>query len=138
METTKEVRKEQTDGAELTTVKTTAGLNPEQKKESRQETGVFQVRYMVYYIAGFIEILLLFRLTLKFLGANPASGFVAFIYSVTGIFIAPFAGIFHIATTKGIETASVFEPAALIAILVCAIIAWGIVRLIDVLVTGKR
>ncbi|HEX7259673.1 MAG TPA: YggT family protein [Candidatus Saccharimonadia bacterium] len=79
---------------------------------------------------GLLEGLLAFRLIFKLLGANPASGFVTFIYSVTEPFVAPFYGIFGQVTTTGAETVAVFEPATLIAMLIYALVAWLVVRLI--------
>ena len=89
-------------------------------------------RQAIYYALGVLEVILAFRLVFKLLGANPNSGFVAVIYSISAIFLAPFSGIFRPAVTKGLETQAVFEPASLIAMIVYAIIAYGIVRLIDI------
>ncbi len=86
---------------------------------------------IVYYILGVLEVLFAFRLVFKLLGANPQSPFVSFIYSVSQAFLSPFSGIFRSATTKGIEAQSVLEPATIIAMIVYAIIAWGIVKLIE-------
>ena len=87
---------------------------------------------IVYYILGVIEVLLALRFVMKLLGANPGSGFVDFIYSFSGAFVAPFRGIFSSATTTGVETTSIFEPETLIAGLVYWLIAWGIVKLMSV------
>lgn len=90
----------------------------------------FTAKRVIYYILGLLEILLAFRLIFKLLGANPGSGFVTFIYSITQIFLAPFNAIFRPAVTQGIETKAVLEPSILIAMAVYALIAWGIVKLI--------
>jgi len=93
------------------------------------------VRYwkrIVYYILGVIEVLLAFRLVFKLLGANPSSAFVSFIYTLSNIFMAPFTGIFRTATTRGVETQAVLEPAIVVAIIVYAVIAWGIAKLIEI------
>lgn len=95
------------------------------------------VAYLVYFLFGALEILLVFRLLLKLAGANVASAFVAFIYGLTGIFILPFEGIFRRGLNPGIETTSVFEPATLVAIIVYAVVAWGIVKLVHIL-SGER
>jgi len=87
---------------------------------------------IVYYLLGVIEVLLGLRFVLKLLGANPGSGFVDFIYGLTGIFIAPFEAIFSTATTEGAETTSVFEPATLMAMAIYTLIAYGIVKLLTV------
>lgn len=87
---------------------------------------------VVWYVLGSIEILLGFRFVLKLLGANVASGFVDFIYNVTGVLTAPFDSIFGVTKTLAGETQSVFEPSILVAAAVYALIAWGIVKLVTI------
>jgi hypothetical protein len=89
-------------------------------------------RHGIYYALGVLEVLLAFRFIFKLLGANPISGFVIFLYSITNIFIAPFSGIFESFTTNGLSVQSVFEPASLIAMLIYGIIAWGVIKLIKI------
>ncbi len=99
--------------------------------------GIFQASYLVYYVLGLLEASLLLRLVFKLLGANPGSGFVDWIYSMTGVLIAPFTSIFPVATTHGVVTTSVLEPATIVAIIVYALIAWAISALIKTLVVGR-
>ena len=77
-----------------------------------------------------IEIILGFRLVLKLLGANAESIFVKGVYNVSQIFVGVFEGIFSTASTEGLETTAVFEPATLIAMVVIGIIAWLVLMLI--------
>lgn len=81
---------------------------------------------IVYVILGFIELLLGLRFVFLLLGANPDSGIVSWIYSWSGIFTAPFAGIFGQSTSTaagpGIVTQSVFDWTTLIALIVYGII----------------
>jgi hypothetical protein len=86
---------------------------------------------VVWYIFGFIEILLAFRFALKLLGANPNNGFVDLVYTVTGILTAPFDSIFGVKSATSGDIQSVFEPSILVAMLVYALVAWGIVKLIN-------
>ena len=83
----------------------------------------------IWLVLGIVEVLLAFRFVLKLLGANPNSGFVNFVYSISGPLNAPFRGIFTTPTTQGNITTSVFETSTVVAIIVYAIIAWGIVKL---------
>lgn len=99
---------------------------------SQAELPYIQAKRWVYYILGILETLLAFRLILKLLGANPKSGFAALIYSLSQAFLAPFSGIFRSLTSPGIETPSVFEPATMVAMVVYALIAYGIARIIDI------
>lgn len=108
-----------------------------QKETRRVDTEVTgdsksTVANVVWYIVGFIEILLGFRFVLKLLGANPLSGFVDFIYTFSGILTAPFDNIFNVTSTTAGDVQSVFEPSILVAMAVYALIGWGIVKLINV------
>ena len=92
-----------------------------------------KVRRIIYYLLGALEVLFALRLGFKILGANTESIFISVIYSVTDIFLAPFNGIFRSAVTQGIETESVLEPAVIIAMIVYALLAWGIDRFINIM-----
>ncbi|HWS49002.1 MAG TPA: hypothetical protein VN174_03060 [Candidatus Methanoperedens sp.] len=96
-----------------------------------------KIEYVVYFLFGALEILLTFRLILKLTGASLASGFVRLIYSLTGIFILPFNGIFSKGYAQGVEATSVLEPATIVAIFVYMLVAWGIVKLIRIS-SGER
>jgi hypothetical protein len=86
------------------------------------------IEYLIYFFFGLLEVLLTFRLILKLTGASVASGFVGFIYGITGIFILPFQGIFR----QAYASTSVLEPSTIVATLVYILIAWGIVKLIRI------
>lgn len=102
-----------------------------------QATSYQTVEYLIYFLFGALEILLAFRLVLKLMGANTFSTFVGLIYGITGVFIVPFQGIFHRATTSGLETTAVLEPSTIVAIIVYAVLAVGIVKLVRIL-SGKQ
>lgn len=88
--------------------------------------------YLVYYFFGTLDTLLAFRIILKLLGASTSSFFVNFIYNLSKIFILPFEGIFRRVTTQGVETTSIIEPSAIVAVIVYGILAVGIVKLIRI------
>ncbi|MDQ5981813.1 MAG: hypothetical protein QG570_571 [Patescibacteria group bacterium] len=97
-------------------------------KSSNQQT----IANLIYFVFGALELVLLFRFVLRLMGANPASGFVSFVYGLSRPFVMPFEGIFRRAVNEGIETSSVLEPSTLVAVIVYAVIAWGIVKLIAI------
>lgn len=97
-----------------------------------------KIRRLIYYSFGFLEVLFSFRLVLKLLGANPESIFASLIYSITHMFLIPFNGIFRSAVTEGIETKSVLEPHLLIGMIVYALLAFGIVKLIEIISNRKH
>lgn len=94
--------------------------------------GNFNPRKYIYYILGVLEVLFSIRLVFKLLGANPSSPFVSFTYSFTQVFLLPFAGIFRTAAAKGVETQAILEPATIIGMIFYALIAWGIIKFIEI------
>lgn len=90
-------------------------------------SGVVIAQRVVYYIGGVIVALLFIRLLLQLLGANQGSDFVGFIYGLTGIFVAPFYGIFGEPTFGQ----SHFETSTLIAIVIYSLLTVGIAKLIS-------
>jgi hypothetical protein len=113
-------------------VKTTKKVVPPIPTEHPQKVfekkkKIFRVNQVVWYILVFIEVLLIFRAAFKAVGANPASGFVSLIYSVTEAMVLPFQGII----ASPVSGNSVIEWASLIAGVVFALIAWGLVYLMQ-------
>lgn len=104
---------------------------------NEQATSYQTIEYLIYFIFGALDILLVFRLILKLMGANGYSSFVGLLYNITGIFVMPFQGIFQQATGQGAVTTAVLEPATIIAIVVYAVLAVGFVKLLRIL-SGKK
>jgi len=121
------------------TITTTNNSNSssEGKPTKRGATNYQTVGYLVYFVFGVLNVLLAFRFILQLLGANPSNGFVDFIYNLSAVFVTPFIGIFNESLARGAVTTSVFEPATLIAFIVYALVAWGIVALIRI-ISGKQ
>lgn len=87
--------------------------------------GVLAAR-VVWYITGVIIALLALRLILQLLGANEGNPFVDLVYGLSGIFAAPFFGMFSYEPSYGV---SYFEVSTFVAILIYALLGWGIARL---------
>ncbi len=94
--------------------------------------GKVTAQNIVWYLLGFIEVVLTIRFVLKLLGANTTSTFVNLAYTVTAVLTAPFDSIFGVTSSTAGTTHSIFEPSIVVAALVYALIAWGIVRLITI------
>lgn len=86
-------------------------------------------RRILIVVFGLIETLLAFRFIFKLAGANPANTLIKILYDVTNVFVGIFASIFTPATTDGLETVSVIEPGTIIAMIVFALIALAISKL---------
>lgn len=90
------------------------------------------VEYLIYFFFGALDVLLGFRIVFKLAGAGTTGAFVNFIYGITGLFILPFEGIFSRGVANGLETSSILEPAALVALVVYFFLAMGIVKLVRI------
>lgn len=86
----------------------------------------YKVQQAIYLVFGILEGLLAIRFVLQLLGANPNSGFTAFIYGITAPFMAPFAGVFGQPALGG----SVIEWNALVAIVAYALLAWVLAKVV--------
>ena len=84
---------------------------------------------VVWYVVGFIVALLGLRLILQILGANQGNAFVDLVYGLSGIFAAPFFGMFSYTPSYGV---SYFEVSTLVAILIYSLIGWGIAKLFTI------
>ena len=93
---------------------------------------IYRVSQTLYLLAGIAEALIITRVALKLLAANPAAGFVRFVYAVSAPLVAPFQGIFP----TPVSNANVLELSSLVAMAVYGLIAWGIVSIIFIL--GRR
>ncbi len=110
-------------------------VRPEYRRrvvETDEVSPAARVGQVIYVILGIVIALIIIRVILKALAANTGAAFTSFIYNVTDPLVAPFQGIFSTPATHG----SVFEFSSLVAIVIYALIAWAIVRLIDI--AGRR
>jgi len=115
-------------------VKTTKEATPPVRTEPPQRVfekkkAIFRTYQIVWYILAVIEIFLGFRMTLKAFGANPFSGFTNLIYTASTPLAYPFSGILPTYVSGN----SVFEWSTLIAGIVYALIAYGIVYLLQIM-----
>lgn len=84
---------------------------------------------LVYLVFGVIDGLLIIRMILKLLGANPTAAFSNWIYNTTAFFLGPFKNILP---TIGNEQ-SQLEMSVVLAILVYALLGWAIGRLVAII-----
>lgn len=99
-----------------------------QKVYEKKKT-ILRFNQIIWYILGLVEVLLIFRLVLKALGANSFVGFTSLIYSITTPFAAPFSGILGVTVTGN----SLIEWSTLIAAVVYLCVAWGLVYLLNLI-----
>jgi hypothetical protein len=88
----------------------------------------FRAAAVVGFVVGVVDVLIAARFLGKLLGASSQSAFVHFIYQLSSVMVAPFTGIFGDTGNK----TNTFETASLVAIVVYAVIGWGLVVLIRI------
>jgi YggT family protein len=112
------------DGQRVTSVAHSTTVVPSER--DRRLASVRRTQQIIYFIASAIGVIILLRFILLALGANPASPFASFMYSLSGIFVAPFNALFG----EPQFGSSVIEISSLIAIAVYYLIAWGIAKIV--------
>ena len=93
------------------------------------------VQRAIWYVDAVITILLAVRFALALLSANVASFFGHFISSVTAPLVWPFLRLFN---ASPVASVSRFETVALVAIVVYALVAWGLVTLVGLTLASRR
>jgi len=88
-------------------------------------------KLIINFIYGLVAALLGLRFVFRLLDAN-VTGFVDFLYDITAPLIAPFQAIFD---NPAAGNGSVFDSAALVAVLIYGLIAWGLVALVNTVTT---
>jgi uncharacterized protein YggT (Ycf19 family) len=102
--------------------------------ERERRIFTFKATQLVWLFFGILEALIALRIGLKLIGANAASPIAAFIYGVTSLFLAPFAGLTGTPSAGGM----VLEISSVIALLVYALIAWALVKIVQVIFYRPR
>ncbi|GCE16040.1 hypothetical protein [Tengunoibacter tsumagoiensis] len=95
-------------------------------KNQRNANIRYWIKSIVYFLLAVFEVIMALRLLFRFLGANQSNAFISFLYDLSHLFVGAFNGIFNDQT---IGNTGVFEVSTVIAMLVYALIAWGLVSL---------
>jgi YGGT family protein len=81
---------------------------------------------VIWFVFGVLEALIGLRVIFRVIGANPQNPFANFVYSSTALWLAPFANL----TSNPAVGSLVLEITSLMAMIIYALVAWGIVRLL--------
>lgn len=113
-----------------TTKTVTVPLDNETPKEKYEaKATIFRIYQAIWYVLGVVETVIAARIFLKASGANPLSGFVNFVYSLSEPLIFPFKSMFRTV----VEGEFIFELSSFVAGLVYLILAIGLVELFQLL-----
>lgn len=92
---------------------------------TRRQT-LYQVTALIGFFFAVLEGLIGLRVLLKLIAANPANAFASSVYNFTGLFLWPFSGL----TPNPAAAGMVLEVSSIIAMIVYALVAWAILRLV--------
>lgn len=98
----------------------------QREPEREQRIFTFKATQLVWLLFGILEALIALRIGLMLIGANPDSPIVALIYGFTGLFLFPFTGLIGSPAIGNM----VLELSSMFAMLIYALIAWAIERII--------
>jgi uncharacterized protein YggT (Ycf19 family) len=96
-------------------------------------TSNYRAVQVIWLVTSVVTTVIAIRFVLKLLGASTESGFVTFMYGMTDPLVAPFRAIFPAAS----GSSSTLDVASLVAIVIYALIGWGVVAVVK-LVTAPR
>jgi hypothetical protein len=88
----------------------------------KQRLYTYKATQLIYLAFIILESLILLRIVLKALGANPQSMFSAFLYGFTDLFLFPFFNLVPTPTFGNM----VFEIFSVIAMAVYALVGWAV------------
>jgi hypothetical protein len=106
----------------------------QREPEREQRIFTFKITQLIWLFLGILEALIALRIGLKLIGANPESPIVALIYGLTFLFLFPFEGMVGTPTAGSM----VLELSSLFAMLIYALIAWAVERIVWVLFYRPR
>jgi len=114
-------------------------LNVHEKERSiaaaNQNSAIARVVNLAYFLFGALELLLAVRVILHLVGANADNSFANFIYGLSAPFVALFVSLLK---NPVLTTTAVLEVTTIIAMIVYAMLAWLIGRLIWLALSRPR
>ena len=106
----------------------------QREPEREQRIFTFKITQLIWLGLGILEALIALRIALKLIAANPESPIVSLIYGITNLFLFPFAGMTPTPAAGGM----VLEISSFFAMLIYALIAWAVERIVWVLFYRPR
>jgi len=106
----------------------------QREPEREQRIFTFKATQLIWLLFGILEAMIALRIGLKLIGANPDSPIVALIYGFTYLFLFPFEGMTATPTAGSI----VLELSSFFAMLIYALVAWAMERIVWVLFYRPR
>lgn len=102
--------------------------------DSEKRIFTFKATELIWLLFGILEVMIGLRIIFKLIAANPGSPIVGLVYSFTDLFLLPFAGMTATPSAGGM----VLEISSFLAMIIYALIAWAIERVIWVVFYRPR
>lgn len=105
-------------------------------RESGQDQRLFTFKAMqlIWLGVAVLEVLIGLRIVLKLFAANPENAMASLLYGITDLFLFPFAGLMPTPASGGM----VLEISSVVAMVVYALIGWGLAKLVEVVFYRPR
>jgi hypothetical protein len=107
-------------------IRQTRVTSSQQEPERERRILSFKLTQLIWLFFGVLEVMIALRIGLLLIGANPNSPVVAFIYGLTFLFLFPFNGLIGSPSTGNM----VFELSSVFAMVIYALLAWIIERIV--------
>lgn len=98
----------------------------EREPERERRIFTFKATQLVWLMLGVLEAMLALRILLKLMAADAGNTFAGLLYSITDIFLLPFAGLTATPSAGGM----VLELSSFIGMLVYGLLGWVVARLV--------
>ncbi len=102
---------------------------------ANQNSSIARIVNIVYLVFGALEVLLVLRIVLHLISANPDNSFANFVNGLSSPFVALFANLLQ---NPALGTTGVLEITTVFALVVYAIAAWLIGRVIWLTLSRSR
>jgi len=102
---------------------------------ANQNSAIARIVNIVYYLFGIVELVLVIRVLLHLVAANSGNAFANIIDTISYPFVMLFTNLVQ---NPVLGTSSVLELTTIIAMIVWAIIAWLVARLIWLVLSRPR
>jgi hypothetical protein len=106
--------------------RTTQVTSSQREPDREQRIFTFKATQLIWLLLGILEALIALRIGLMLIGANPDSPIVAMIYGFTSLFLFPFTNLINSPTVGNL----VLELSSMFAMLIYALIAWAVERVV--------
>lgn len=103
--------------------------------EDSEPSGSVLVARLIYWLMGVVETLLAIRFVLVLFGANRGNWFAQLVFNLTEPLVRPFLGLFN---QQAVYGSGHFEASTLVAMVVYALLAAGIIGLLSLRSRGNE